>query len=121
MKRLAIILALLLASPASAETFSGLVTSVTDGDTFRIGSVRVRIWGIDAPERNEAGAGAATRALTALAAGREVTCRLRDIDRYGRAVGQCFVSGRDVAAELVSTYGVARDWPKYSGGYYVRC
>ena len=38
---------------------------------------------------------------------------------YDRIVAQCFVDGKDLAAEMVKA-GYARDWPKFSGGYYGR-
>lgn len=36
--------------PAAATT--GVPTSIYDGDTFRFGKIPVRIWGIDAPEKD---------------------------------------------------------------------
>lgn len=88
------------ATPAQAETFTGRETLITDGDTFRMNELRVRVGGIDAPESGEPGADAATRALAALMAGQDVTSRIHDWDRYGRAVGQCWAGGGDVAAVL---------------------
>jgi hypothetical protein len=51
----------------NTETFSGRVTRVVDGDTFWISSAseRVRVWGLDAPERNDVGGSAATEAFAA--------------------------------------------------------
>jgi len=37
------------------ETFAGVVTQITDGDTFRIGDRVVRLCGVNAPERGERG------------------------------------------------------------------
>jgi micrococcal nuclease len=59
--------------------------------------------------------------LSSLVWGRELTCRERDIDRYGRIVGQCFLSdGRDIAAEMISS-GTAREFCRYSGNEYRTC
>src|SRR5687768_16258588 len=44
------ILAVLGPSPALAETFDGRRAVIIDGDTFALGSERVRILNIDAPE-----------------------------------------------------------------------
>ena len=65
---------------------------MVDGNTFWISSAdeRVRVWGLDAPEVDMPGGSRATATLRALIAGQQLTCRQRDIDRYGRIVGQCF-------------------------------
>ncbi|MBA3325450.1 MAG: thermonuclease family protein [Rhodobacteraceae bacterium] len=89
-----------------AGGFSGRVTRVVDGDTFWISSkdVRIRVWGLDAPERNDGGGPAATAALSRLISGQTLTCRQRDIDRYGRIVGQCFLpDGRDITAVMIES------------------
>ena len=91
------VLAILVLSvgPVSAQTntVNGAVRYVTDGDTFSLRGVErpIRVWGLDAPERDEPGASAATSTLRRLVAGQDLTCRVRDIDRYGRIVGQCFL------------------------------
>lgn len=108
---------------AQTNTVSGAVRYVTDGDTFSLRGVErpIRVWGLDAPERNERGASAATSTLRRLVAGQSLTCRVRDIDRYGRIVGQCFLAdGRDVAAQMIAA-GVAREYCYFSGGYYGTC
>jgi endonuclease YncB( thermonuclease family) len=110
----------LLVTPASAATFAGRVTSVTDGDTFRMRDLRVGIWGIDAPERGERGAESATRALRALVAEQQVTCHLRDWGRFGGAVAQCFAGGSDIGAVLLRA-GLGVEFCRYSGGHYGRC
>lgn len=74
---------------------------------------RIRIWGLDAPEQDRAGGSAATATLTRLIAGQELACRQRDIDRYGRIVGQCFLAdGRDIAAVMIAS-GTAREFCRY--------
>ena len=47
---LLVVLAVLDPSPALAETFNGGRAVIIDGDTFALGSERVRILNIDAPE-----------------------------------------------------------------------
>ena len=72
------------------DTFTGTVTRGVDGDTFWLDSrdASIRVFGLDAPETDEAGDSAAMAALTRLIGGNELTCRERDVDRYGRIVGQ---------------------------------
>ena len=91
---------------------------VVDGDTFRCaGGVRVRVWGIQAPERYEPAGPASTRAMSRLIAGQALTCQPRGRS-YERIVARCILpDGRDVAAEMVRQ-GQAVDWPRYSHGFY---
>jgi endonuclease YncB( thermonuclease family) len=44
--------ALFSASPAAADTLTGH-PGITDGDTLRLGSTRIRLYGIDSPERHQ--------------------------------------------------------------------
>ncbi|WP_425409233.1 thermonuclease family protein [Hyphococcus sp.] len=105
---------------SSGGEIEGVVTRVVDGDTFYISgtTTRIRLWGLDAPERAHAAGPAATRELKRLAEGRRVTCRKVDEDRYGRIVGQCFLSDGDDIAALMIKSGTAREFLRYSGGYY---
>ena len=98
---------------------------MTDGDTLRIGSERIRLHGIDAPESKQscraggktwACGEAATRALRERIAGRPVACEERDRDRYGRIVAVCRVAGADVNAWMVEQ-GWAVAYRKYSMDY----
>jgi hypothetical protein len=85
---------------AGADAVLVSVASVIDGDTIEIHGRRVRLHGIDAPESAQTcldGRGREWRcgqraalALQQLIGRRTVTRYQRDIDRYGRFVGQCF-------------------------------
>ena len=95
---------------------------VIDGDTLAIGETRIRLHGIDAPERAQrCGAGlgdcgaVATRALAALA-GDRVACTPRDRDRHGRVVAVCRAGGRDLGAAMVAA-GWALAYRRYSTSY----
>lgn len=95
--------------------------TVVDGDTLRANGVGIRLWGIDAPERKEAGGPEAMAAMERLTAGAELRCEVKDVDPYRRIVARCDLpDGRDLACALVAG-GWARDWPKYSGGAYAGC
>ena len=114
----------LVAASAAGAGISG-VSSVTDGDTLRIGSERIRLHGIDAPESAQScRAGgktwpcgeAATRALRERIGRRRVECAERDRDHYGRIVAVCRVAGADVNAWMVDQ-GWAVAYRKYSTDY----
>ena len=105
------------------ERLSARVSKITDGDTFTLSgtSRRIRIWGLDAPERDETGGSLATDVLRDLISGKELDCLVRDIDRYGRIVGQCFLpDGRDITAEMIRS-GVATEYCRFSKNYYGTC
>ena len=81
---------------------TGSVTSVIDGDTVQVRlstgrSERVRLVGIDAPERGACWSAQATAAASRLAAGRPVTLRgdaTQDTrDRYGRLLAYVWLPG----------------------------
>lgn len=95
--------------------------TVTDGDTLRSGDLRVRLWGIDAPELDERGGSAAKETLIRIVSGQNLICEVKGTDRYRRIVARCELpDGRDIACEMVAA-GMARDWPRYSGGAYAKC
>lgn len=96
-----------------------------DGDTIRLDSpgksLRLRLWGISAPEIRDPGGVEASRALGALVDGQTLACSLMDVDRYGRPVVRCGTAAvADLGCEMVGQ-GHARDWPQYSRGAYMGC
>ena len=116
---------------ARAGELTGSAGKVVDGDTFwlcdKAECHKIRICGIDAPERGELGYQESGAALMGLMKGKTVRCvqvgnntpcdnRSKPIKR-DRIVAQCFVDGVDIAVPLVAQ-GHACDWPKFSGGAY---
>jgi endonuclease YncB( thermonuclease family) len=108
------------------------VGRVVDGDTMDIcigaSCIRVRLCGINAPERNEAGFLEAIEALRSLVWRQTVRCvpvgpgtvcddRSRPMNR-GRLVAQCFLEDADIGGVVVRAR-LACDWEKFSGGHYV--
>ena len=98
---------------------------VIDGDTIEVGSVRIRLFGVDAPESAQSclegsrrwPCGAqATRALVGRIDGESVACEERDRDRYGRVVAVCRHRAQDVNAWLVRE-GWALAYRRYSTAY----
>lgn len=102
--------ALLLFSSASlAETrYDGRVVEVIDGDTLEVlvaGSpperLRIRLAGIDTPERGQPWSRRARQALAARVAGKAVRVNAVTTDRYGRVVGEVYAGDVCVSCELV--------------------
>jgi endonuclease YncB( thermonuclease family) len=97
----------LLAAPlaAAAETLTGKVVSVADGDTLTVlvdrERVKVRLAEIDAPERGQPWGRRAKQVLIEKVADHVVQVETKFNDRYGRRVGHVRYSGRDINRELV--------------------
>lgn len=75
------------------ETLQAKVSKVSDGDTVHVidndgRRLKIRLLGIDAPERNQAHGLAATQWLTDRALNRPVQVQVTDTDRYGRLVAK---------------------------------
>jgi endonuclease YncB( thermonuclease family) len=96
----------LAAGPVAARDFDGRVVGVQDGDTVTVLDAskqqhRIRIAGIDAPEKAQAFGTAAKDNLARLAFGRQAEVHCSKRDRYGREVCSVFVDARDVGLEQV--------------------
>jgi micrococcal nuclease len=112
-RRLLGVLCLLLAvvAPAWADTMSGVVFVVIDGDTvlFKPDSygaasrafLKIRLANIDAPEKDQPYGEAATRALSALVLNQRVELNTVAIDAYGRTIAQIQLRDMQVNTELV--------------------
>jgi len=102
---------------SATGTISGIAYAI-DGDTIRIdGRTKIRLSGVAAPEKNERGGYEATDFMKRLINGKSVRCELDGTRTYDRAVGICFLGGRDIG-EAVIAAGLARDCPRYSHGRY---
>jgi len=96
----------LLASSVQAGLISGRVVHVADGDTITIldaGKIqyKVRLAGIDAPEKTQAYGQRSRDSLEELVAGQTVIVETTKKDRYGRVVGKVLVNGRDINIEQI--------------------
>lgn len=114
------------APPVLAQPeISGKATAV-DGDTLNMDGIRIRLFGVDAPEFAQrctrpdgtgwaCGAEART-ALEARIGNRRLRCEQRDIDSYRRSVAVCRVDGEDLNAWLVAS-GWAVAYREFSEDY----
>ena len=96
----------LLAAPVFAVEFVGQVVGVIDGDTIDVlhngKAERIRLHGIDCPEKGQAYGQKAKQAASALVFGKEVTLHTFGKDKYGRTIGEVILpDGTNLNQELV--------------------
>lgn len=98
------LLVAIVASSAWAQPYT--VVGISDGDTVKVLSddrreVKCRLFGIDAPEKNQAFGQASKQSLSDLIYQRVVDIKIVDQDRYGRSVCQISLNGVDVNREQI--------------------
>ncbi len=102
----------------TALAWPGLVVGISDGDTITVlrdgrEQVKIRLYGIDCPEKRQAWGNRSTQATRLLCAGKMVEVQETGSDRYGRTVAILILpTGRILQKELVAE-GLAWVWPKY--------
>jgi endonuclease YncB( thermonuclease family) len=100
-------------------TIEGTVSSVVDGDTFDMvlndskRTIRVRVFGIDAPERNEPFSSVAVRRARVLLLDKRVTVTGRDVDQYDRLVATVVSGGQDIGTTMLAA-GLACHFTRFS-------
>jgi len=102
---------------ASADSLTGKVVKITDGDTLYVLDAnykqhKIRLAGIDAPERKQAYGLASRKHLLSIVAGKQVIVEYQKRDRYGRIVGKVWIDGVDACLEQIKA-GFAWHYKKY--------
>ncbi len=108
----------LFSGQASAESFTGKLVKVLDGDTVEVlndgKAERIRLAQIDCPEKGQPFGQAAKEYVLDIAALRIVTVEVETVDRYGRSVGEVFLpDGSNLNKQIVEA-GYAWQYKKYS-------
>lgn len=78
-----------------------LCERVLDGDTFKSGETRVRLWGIDAPEKGQPYADEARARLKELIEGKAVRLERKDRDQYSREVAIVYAGSTNINLQMV--------------------
>ena len=110
---------------ATSEIFIAGLPRVIDGDTLEIGNQRIRLHGVDAPERSQNCENDRTKfrcgqqaaeALSKKIGRKTIKCERRDVDRYKRVVAICRLGHVDLNSWMIRQ-GWAIAYRQYSRDY----
>lgn len=83
------------------------VLHVSDGDTFiastKKGKTKVRLYGVDAPEKSQEYGLKSLSYLQFLISNKNVKLKVMGIDQYGRTIAKVFYNGTDINTEMISS------------------
>lgn len=114
---LALLLLFMWAGALYGETLQGKVVGISDGDTISVldstkTQHKIRLAGIDAPEKAQAFGERSKQHLSELVFGKTVTVDWNKTDRYGRTIGKVVVNGQDANLSQVQA-GLAWHYKQY--------
>ena len=114
-----LLLCLYVGNANAAEVLQALVVGVSDGDSITVLDAdkhqhKIRLQGIDAPEKAQAYGQKSKESLSALVYRKNVQVLWAKKDRYGRTVGQVMVGGLDACLEQVKR-GMAWHYKDFQG------
>lgn len=103
----------------SAQIYKGKAVKIADGDTFTLlvngkEQVKVRIDGIDAPEKGQVYGNRAKESLSNMIWGEVIIVNVSKTDRYGRSIGKVSTARiKDVGLEMIKA-GFAWQYRDYN-------
>jgi endonuclease YncB( thermonuclease family) len=116
-----LVLILILAFPPAAlaqDHYSARVIGITDGDTIKVltadkQQIKIRLYGIDCPERRQAWGNRAREAASEAVFGKDVYIYPVNTDRYGRVVAIVAAPGQENLNAWLVKSGLAWVYPQY--------
>jgi micrococcal nuclease len=118
LKLFTLCIAMLISLSTYAQTFIGKVISVADGDTIEMlvdgKKVRIRLFGIDSPERGQAFGTKAKEFTSSQCFGKVVRAVVQSKDRYGRYVAEVYLSNKESLNVRIVQAGFAWHYKHYS-------
>jgi endonuclease YncB( thermonuclease family) len=123
-KAIVLVAALLVTGAAAPATLLGEVVGVADGDTVTVLDSdrvqhRVRIAGIDAPEKRQAFGNRSRQHLASIVFRKNVAVEWTKTDRYGRIIGKVVVRELDAGLEQIRA-GYAWHYKRYAREQVIR-
>ena len=102
---------------SASKILQGKVVSVADGDTITVldaekNQHKIRLQGIDAPEKAQAFGAKSKQALYEMVHGKTVQVSFEKSDKYGRILGKVLLDGQDICHEQIKA-GLAWHYKKY--------
>jgi endonuclease YncB( thermonuclease family) len=102
---------------ANAEILNGTVVGISDGDTITVldklsKQHKVRLMGIDAPEKSQAFGNEAKQTLSNYIYKKEVSVEFKKYDKYKRIVGKVTLDGQDICLQMILD-GMAWHYTEY--------
>ena len=102
---------------AQADVLTGKVVGVSDGDTITVldankSEHKVRLMGIDAPEKSQDFGNQSKRALSNYIYQQEVAVEYKKLDKYKRKVGKVIFEGKDICLLMIEL-GMAWHYKDY--------
>jgi len=118
MKYAATLTIFLVATALHADEIRGKVVSIADGDTITVLDSakvqhKVRLQGIDAPEKKQAFGTKSKEELSEKVGERDVVVTWTEKDRYDRLLGEVMIGNRHINLEMVQD-GMAWHYKQYS-------
>ncbi|CAM4039681.1 thermonuclease family protein [Campylobacter armoricus] len=96
------------------------ISHVIDGDTVEVfykdERIIIRLFGIDAPEKDQAYGKLASRFLSSIVLNKEVILSVKDEDKYGRILAIMYLNNKDINQVMVKN-GFAWAYEYYSDLY----
>jgi endonuclease YncB( thermonuclease family) len=91
---------------ANAEILNGTVVGISDGGTITvldklIKQHKVRLMGIDAPEKSQAFGNEAKQTLSNYIYKKEISVEFKKYDKYKRIVGKVTRDGQDICLQMI--------------------
>ena len=102
---------------SASKILQGKVVSVADGDTITVLDAektqhKIRLQGIDAPEKAQAFGAKSKQALYEMVHGKTVQVSFEKSDKYGRILGKVLLDGQDICHQQIKA-GLAWHYKKY--------
>ena len=102
---------------SASKILQGQVVSVADGDTITVLDAektqhKIRLQGIDAPEKAQAFGAKSKQALYEMVHGKTVQVSFEKSDKYGRILGKVLLDGQDICHQQIKA-GLAWHYKKY--------